>query len=185
VGDPYQPAGIVLEDGYVMPPPPGTGGVWRDGATLVMHKSAYLPDRCVKCNAPANGQRLRRKLSWHHPALYILVFGAALFYVILAMALSKRATVDFGICAEHSRRRKTFMAIGLSALALGLVVPIVAFANDYPGIGVVGIFFFLAALIWLVIVNRFVNVKLIDDQYVWLSGINHQYLMQFPPLPNR
>src|SRR3954464_15581653 len=75
------PAGVVLEDGYVLPTPPD--GVWRDGPILVMHKIAPLPDYCIKCNSPANGLRIRRKLSWHHPALYILVFGAALFYVIM------------------------------------------------------------------------------------------------------
>lgn len=62
--------GIVLEDGYVLPPPPSVGlpnsGVWRDRSTLVMSKDAQLPDPCVKCNAFTVG-RLRRKFAWHHP----------------------------------------------------------------------------------------------------------------------
>ena len=66
--------GIVLEDGYVLPPPPSVGlpnsGVWRDRSTLVMSKDSQLPDRCVKCNAFTVG-RLRRKFAWHHPAIYI------------------------------------------------------------------------------------------------------------------
>ena len=86
---------------------------------------------------------------------------------------------------EHKRRRRTLLGIGLTLLGLGVVVPIVSFSNEYPAIGVLGIFLFLAALVWLVIVNKLVNVKKIDDQYVWLSGINSQYLMQFPPLPGR
>ena len=71
VQQPQAPAGIVLEDGYVMPPPPSFGGVWRDQSTLVMTKDATLPDYCVKCDAPANGFRLKRNLSWHEPALYL------------------------------------------------------------------------------------------------------------------
>src|SRR5438045_334031 len=62
-------AGITLEDGYVLPPPPMSNGIWRDGKTLVMMKEAFLPDRCVKCNGPANGYRLRRRLSWHEPII--------------------------------------------------------------------------------------------------------------------
>src|SRR5882762_3300178 len=89
---PSPPTGIVLEDGYVLPPPPTIGGIWRDSSTLVMTKDASLPDRCVKCNAPANGLRLKRRLAWHSPVLYLLIVLAVLIYVILAGILSKRAT---------------------------------------------------------------------------------------------
>ncbi len=171
--------GVVLEDGYVMPPPPGAGGIWRDGKVMIMHKHAYLPDRCVKCNAPAQGLRLKRKLAWHHPALYILCFGAMLFYLILAMALSKRATVEFGLCREHSERRRRLLWGGVAILAMGLIIPVIAFANDYPGIGLLGILIFLVALVWLIVVNRLVSVKRIDEEYLWLQGINHHYLAQF------
>ncbi len=44
-------------------------GVWRRGNTLIMHKDAPLPDRCIKCNIATNGSYIRRRLSWHHPAL--------------------------------------------------------------------------------------------------------------------
>jgi hypothetical protein len=176
-------AGITLEDGYVLPPPPVSNYVWRDGKTLVMMKEAFLPDRCVKCNRAANGYRLRRRLSWHHPALYILIFGAALFYVLLALALSKRATVEFGLCEDHVRRRRNLLLIGWVMFFLGLLIPVVAFTYEYVLIGVLGIFLFLAAVIWLAIAYKVANVKRIDDRYVWLTGINEQFLLQFPPVP--
>jgi hypothetical protein len=52
--DGSQVQGIVLEDGYVLPPPPslGTEGVWRDKATLVMSRDARLPDRKLLVCAP-------------------------------------------------------------------------------------------------------------------------------------
>jgi hypothetical protein len=50
-----------------------TGGTWREGKTLVMWKEAVLPDRCIRCNAPANGRRLIRKLNWHEPAIERLI----------------------------------------------------------------------------------------------------------------
>jgi hypothetical protein len=180
---PATPVGIVLPDGYVLPPPPAAG-IWRDGKTLVMDKNAMLPDNCVKCNAPANGLRVRKKLAWHHPLLYLLIFGAALFYVILAAALSKRATVEFPLCDNHKSRRKTFLIIGLSLLALGLIVPILGFANEYVEIGLFGLMLFFVAVFWLVFASRVVGVKKIDDRYAWLTGINRDFLNHFPPIPS-
>jgi uncharacterized membrane protein len=149
-----------------------------------MDKNAMLPDNCVKCNAPANGLRVRKKLAWHHPLLYLLIFGAALFYVILAAALSKRATVEFPLCDNHKSRRKTFLIIGLSLLALGLIVPILGFANEYVEIGLFGLMLFFVAVFWLVFASRVVGVKKIDDRYAWLTGINRDFLNHFPPIPS-
>ena len=177
--------GIVLEDGYVLPPPPAIGGIWRDKSTLVMTKDASLPDRCVKCNAPANGVRLKRKLAWHHPVLYLVIFFAVLIYVILAAMLSKRATVYLGLCDQHFQRRRKQKAIGWLLLIIGVVVPIVAIAYDYPVLGLLGFAVFLFAAVWLVFVSRVVAVKKIDDHLVWLNGINSDYLAQFPAWQNQ
>lgn len=166
-----------------MPPPPMSAGIWRDGKTLVMTKEAFLPDRCVKCNGPANGYRLRRRLSWHEPILYAVIVIAALLYVILALALSKRATVEFGLCPDHVRRRRNLMLTGWVLFLLGLIIPVAAFAYEYLLIGLLGIFLFFGSIIWLTIAYRVANVKRIDDRYVWLTGINEQFLMQFPPIP--
>jgi hypothetical protein len=173
------PAGIVLEDGYVLPPPP-TGGVWRDKSTLVMVKEAPLPDRCVKCNAPANGVRLLRRLSWHHPLLYLAIFAAMLIYVILAAALSKRATIYVGMCSEHFQRRRKKILVSWILLLGGLVAAIAAFANDYAMVGLLGLAVFLFGLVLLIVVSRVVTPKKIDDRLVWLNGVNSAYLSQLP-----
>jgi hypothetical protein len=176
------PTGIVLEDGYVLPPPPSTGsGVWRDGKTLIMTKDASLPDQCVKCNAPANGFRLKRNLSWHHPAIYLVILVAWIIYIVLAIALSKRATVFFGLCTEHYNRRRGLLIVGWIMLALGLITPVVAFSNNYPEVGLLGILLLLVSVFWLVFASRVVKVKKIDDRLIWLTGIDPNYLAQFPP----
>jgi hypothetical protein len=175
------PVGIVLEDGYVLPPPPSAGsGVWRDGKTLIMTKDASLPDQCVKCNAPAHGFRLKRNLSWHHPAIYLVILVAWVIYIVLAIALSKRATVFLGLCTEHYKRRRSLLIVGWIMLAIGLISPIVAFVNEYPGIGLLGILLLLISVFWLVLVSRVVKVKKIDDRLIWLTGIDPNYLAQFP-----
>lgn len=52
-------------------------GLWRQGNLLVMHKAAPFPNICLKSNLPAT-HRLTRNLSWHHPALVLLVLAGVL-----------------------------------------------------------------------------------------------------------
>jgi hypothetical protein len=175
------PLGIVLEDGYVLPPPPTLDGIWRDKSTLVITKDACLPDRCIKCNGPANGLRLKRKLAWHTPVLYLAIFLAVLVYAVLAAVLSKRAIVYLGLCREHFERRRKQIAIGWLFLAVGFIGGVMALINDYPVFGLIGLLLFFSSVFWLVFVTRTVIVKKIDDQLVWLNGINPNYLAEFPP----
>lgn len=145
-----------------------------------MTKEALLPDYCVKCNAPANGLRLKRTLSWHSPLLYLVIFFAVVIYIILAAVLSKRATVYLGLCQEHFQRRGKQIAVGWTLLAAGIIGTIAAIAYDYPMLALLGVVVFLFAAVWLTVVARIVNVRKIDDQLVWLRGIDSNYLSQFP-----
>jgi len=177
-------AGITLDDGYVLPPPPTSAGIWRDGKTLVMTKEAFLPDRCLRCNAPANGARLRKRLSWHHPLLYIVIFVAMLLYLILALALSKRATVDFALCPSHLRKRRNLILVGWGLFLFGIILAVVGAGYDYASIVIGAILLILADIVWLVLAYKVVTVKRIDDRHVWLTGLDEQYLLQFPPWPS-
>src|SRR5436309_2493776 len=79
-------------------PPSASMMIWRSGPLLVMSQGARLPDRCVKCNAPANGQRLTRKLYWHSPYLYLLILLNLLIYALVAIFVRKKARVEIGLC---------------------------------------------------------------------------------------
>lgn len=162
-----------------------TGGIWRDHQTLVMTKDASLPDRCVKCNAPAHGFRLKRNLSWHHPAIFLLIIVALILYAVIAVVFSKRATVYLGLCAEHYQRRRNLLIAGWVMLAIGPIAIIIAFANDLAAAGLIGLVLLFVSLFWLTIVSRIVKVKKIDDQLVWLTGIDENYLAQFPLWQNQ
>ncbi len=45
-------------------------GAWRRKKTLIIDRESRLPDRCVKCNAPAE-ERLHVKISWHKQWVYL------------------------------------------------------------------------------------------------------------------
>ena len=174
---------VVADDGYVFPPPPQFGEVWQKGSTMEFSKNAMLPDRCVKCNAFVDGSRLTKKLSWHHPAIYLLIFAGFLVYLIVALILSKRATVELGICEEHRRKRRYGMMVGWMLFLGGIMGAIIGISSDYIGVMTIGFLLIPVGLVWLILAARFVNVKKIDDRFVWLKGINREYLATLPAWP--
>jgi energy-converting hydrogenase Eha subunit C len=88
--------------------------------------------------------------------------------------------VHIGVCAEHMQRRRNLLIVGWAMLAIGLITPVIAFANEYVGIAILGMLLVVVSAFWLVLAARVVRVKTIDDRYVWLKGIDPNYLAQFP-----
>lgn len=178
--------GFVLEDGYVLPPPPSIGlpggGIWREDKTLVVSKDAVLPDRCVKCNAVTTS-RLKRKLSWHHPAIYLIILVAVLIYAIVAMVLRKKATIEVGLCEEHKAQRRTFIWISLLVALGGLGGFVLAIIAEDGTPAFIGLLLLVAAIIFGARSTRVVYAQKIDDRFVWLRGVNADYLDQFQPWP--
>ncbi len=181
------PQGIVLADGYVLPPPPTLGtpgsGVWRDQSKMIVSKGAALPDRCVKCNALAPGPKFKKKLTWHPPAIFILIFVALLIYLVVAMILRKTAIVELGLCEEHMARHRRNVRITWVLLLLGvggLVVALLVGDNNFLLAGILLIF---AGIIYGVVAVRIVWPARIDDKFAWLKGVNKDYLNELPQWP--
>ena len=160
-----------------------TGGVWRQGSVLVFQKYANLPDRCLKCNAPAQGVRLTKTLAWHHPALYLLIFGGLLTYLVVAFLIRKTANVSLGLCEHHMRQRRTILILNWSLFAAGLLAFVLAIAQESGMLALAGVVLVLAGATAGTILNRYVNLKRIDDSYVWLRGVSPDYLAELPQVP--
>jgi hypothetical protein len=107
---------------------------------------------------------------------------AWLIYLILALVLRKQATVYVGLCQKHYQRRRNLLVVGWTALAIFFIAIVAGIASDYGGIAVLAFFGFVLSIVWLAFVARTVIVKKIDDQFVWLTGINEKFLARFPPL---
>ncbi|HEX3447629.1 MAG TPA: hypothetical protein VHS97_05215, partial [Isosphaeraceae bacterium] len=106
---------------------------WRDGRLLMARKGAVLPDRCLKCNAPAEGRPFKRSLSWASPywALSIFLIGPILFIVVYTI-VSRRGKVSVSLCPRHRMERLRAIALGwLAALAgIGCMIA-TGVASDY------------------------------------------------------
>lgn len=170
---------MTSQEPYFPLPMHNVATIWRSKSLLVMTKQAPLPDRCVKCNAPTH-HRLKRSLRWHHPALYILIVGGFLFYVILALVLSKTATINVGLCETHRAARKRDILITWMLALLSFAGFYFAVVADQMNLFFVGLALFLGAVIYGIAKTRVVAPQKIDDHYVWLTGVNANYLEQFP-----
>jgi hypothetical protein len=166
-------------------------GVWRQGNLLVMHKRAQLPPICIKSNQPSS-QWLKRKLAWHEPWIVVTVLAGLLIYVILALILTKRATIYIGLSDEWMARRKSRMICcwipGLTFLALMPLGIAMTVTTDQGGWLLVMLVGFIGALIVLVAGQSLVglvNPQRISDDYVWLKGVNREYLNRLPVFPYR
>lgn len=170
---------MMSHQAYFPPPTHNVPTIWRRKSILIMNKQALLPGRCVKCNAPTH-RTLKRKLRWHHPAIYIFIFAGLFFYFILALALSKRATINVGLCETHDAARKrdiliTWLLVLASFASIYLAVNI-----DEMSLLFVGVMLLFGGAIYGVVKTRVVAPKKIDDHYVWLTGLNANYLEPFP-----
>ena len=163
-------------------PTGNAAGVWRRRRELVVARHAALPDRCVKCNAAAHGVQLKRKLYWHHPALYLMIlFPGLLIYAIVAIIVRKRATLQVGFCAAHRSLRRRDIYIGWLVAVLGIGCFFGAAATDWTGAFVgAGFGLLLGAVIWGMIRARVVTAKKIDEQHIYLTGACPEYLAELP-----
>jgi hypothetical protein len=167
------------EQPYFPPPSHNFNTVWRSNALLVMTKQASLPNRCIKCNAPT-GERLRRKLQWHHPALYLLILVSLLVYWVVAMVVRKTAVVNFGLCEEHGESRKLSMIITVLLAFVAILSSIAGVQFESPLLFLVGIGLVIAAAIYGSLTIRVVTPTKIDEHFVWIKGADTSYLQEFP-----
>jgi hypothetical protein len=167
------------EQPYFPPPSHNFNTIWRSQALLVMTKDASLPNRCVKCNAPT-ADRLKRKLQWHHPALYLLIVISILVYAIVAMVVRKTATVNLGLCQEHRESRKLSIVITVLLAVVAMLSSIAAVQFEMPLLGLLAFVLVIAAAVYGTITIRVVAPTKIDEHFVWLKGIDTSYLQEFP-----
>jgi len=188
--NPYAAPAAALDAG--LHEPGSEHGVWRAGNDLIMSRDGVLPDRCMKCNEPANGLRLKRKLSWHPQGYFLLVLISPLLYIIVAMIVRKTATVRFPLCPAHRRRRRRMIGLGwllaLGAFPVGIACSMLASHVQGPlldpiALGGVGlaVVMVIAGLIVGFTGARLASTTKIDKQYVWLSKLGPEFVASLPP----
>jgi hypothetical protein len=166
-----------------------TGGIFHKGDLLVVHKQAVLPDRCVKSNEPTS-ERLKRKLMWHHPALYFLILINLLVYALVALIVRKSATFDIPLAPRYKAARIKWMVIAWSMIFVSLALFIlgIAMSEQNPNaLSTICMIQFPFAIFTAAVMGifgcRVVYAKKIDDQYAWIGGTCAEFRNSFPEWP--
>ena len=158
----------------------GSSGVWRSRKQLVVALDAALPERCVKCNVATTGQRLKRALYWHHPAVYLVILLNILIYAVVAMAVRKRVTLFIGLCPEHRRQRKMAILTAWLLVLLGIGVFVAGISYEQGSVIISGIVLFIGGAIYGTMRGHVIAARKIDKQHAWIGGVCPDYLAELP-----
>jgi GYF domain 2 len=170
-----------LSEGVAVPS--SGNNLWRFNKRLVTRSETVFPDRCVKCNAPADGFRLKRVLYWQHPAYLLLLLCNLLVLIIVVLIVRKKAVVHIGLCHKHRARRKQGMIIGWSSFLGGVVALVIAGVLSSGWIAFGGVLVLLAGSIYGVILARTVSATKITKENVWVAGVHRDFLADLPEWP--
>jgi len=146
----------------------GVGELWRDGRQLVFHSATPFPDRCIYCNASANGYRHRGSVFWAPTGRLVMA--------------SRRIEILFGLCDRHRRLRERITLAAWLTVLCGIGIFVVCFAyGDSLAFG--GFFIFLVGLCFAQYAKSFVNATKIVDGVIRLRGAGKPFLASLPDWP--
>ena len=142
----------------------------------------------MKCDAPADGYRLRKKFYWHPSGYYLLIFfPGILIYAIVALIIRKKTSIAIGLCPIHWRKRRRAILIGLLAFLLGLAglisgVAISTTSRENNGVFVVlaGVGLILFSALWAIYGVRVLWPRKVDDRNAWYAGASAEFLRSIP-----
>ncbi len=173
--NPYAPPSAQAQTGAPNPMAAGVGpNMWLDGESVVVpREGSSFPDRCIQCNAPSTGEKLRRRLYWHPVWVYFLILLNLWIYIIVALIMRKKAQVHVGLCDTHRAKRKSAFLIGwIGAIAsMATCTGGIAADSDVAGpvLALAGGLGFLVFLIVGIVRARVVSATKMDDTHAWLK----------------
>jgi hypothetical protein len=158
-------------------------GLWRQKKRVVTFADTVFPDRCIKCNAPADGFRLKRVLYWQHPAYLLLLLCNLLILLIVVLIVRKKAIVHVGLCEKHRAQRKQGLIIAWSSVIAGVLLLIIGAGLDSGKAALIGIAVLLVGTIFGGVRARTVSATKITKENVWVGGVNRSFLDTLPEWP--
>jgi len=161
-------------------PVTGAGLLWRFKKQFVMRLGSDMPERCVSCNAPAQGAKLKRQLSWHPPAYYLLIFAGLLVYIIVAIIVAKKAVIHIGLCSRHRSQRRLAIAYCCFGVMAGLILFFGGLADGNGWVAMVGIVLLISGAVVGVWKGTIVSAAKMDREFVWVKGACEAYLAELP-----
>ena len=132
----------------------------REGPLLVVSPDAVLPDRCVKCNAPAEGLRLTVTLRRTHAGTTMIQLVLLVVFSIFWLT-AHEAEIEVGICHRHMRRVRLWAALGgcFIVASIGMIVAGVVLGAEYGYVLLTGIVLLLSAPAFISLGGRLLTLR--------------------------
>jgi hypothetical protein len=151
-----------------------------------------LPDVCMCCGEPSTILK-SKNLSWCPPWVGILILGGLLPYLIVAMIMTKRTTIQAPLCDQHKGHwfNRTLLTVGtfflFGAIGVGAFILAGILGNNGPGrrnddsfMGMACALSAVLGLAWLIILiiaqNTAIRPKEITDRDITLAGLSQAFV---------
>jgi hypothetical protein len=164
---------------------------WANGPFLVMRKGAELPDRCVKCNAPANGRTVMKRFLWADtssgpaggaarfiPLVRVIMAFGSLFRWLSDLRTMQVPRVRVGICGKHRIYCRLLTFIAWFGIPLGVAS---ALLSDNGFLRIWSVVLGIAVSAIAARSARPVAPVHVGIQHVTLRGVGTTYLQSLNP----
>lgn len=153
--------------------------VYAEGNVVVLRMGCDLPERCVVCNSRDRVRMSRKRLTWHHPAWYLLILINLILYVIVALVIRRSTRIQVGLCEEHRKQRQSRILAGCGVVFLGVLTSVSQFEQGGLMLALAIGFTILAAIFTLYLAQT-VYAQRIDREWVRLKGAGSAFLDGLP-----
>ena len=155
-------------------------GVWKKDDVLVLSADAVFNDRCIRCNAPADGISVRKILFWHSPLLLPLLVLSFPFYLLLAIFFKRTVTAQIPLCSKHHRMQLAFTLLAVFMLPAFPAMGIYAVVAGKAAFILIGLLTSLAGLALLGWARNPIWAISIRGEYAVIQGANPEFSNAYP-----
>jgi hypothetical protein len=149
-------------------------GCWRHGPILVIRQGCALPDRCVKCNAPAELPKKPMGFHWHPRVIFFSLFRM----------MSTRIELAPGLCTQHRQRRDLGLGVGWGGALLSAMLLIIGAALENLELMLIGFLMILFSMAGGVFMSRVLVPLEITKELARFKGCGKAFLDSLPIFPS-
>ena len=146
-----------------------------------------LPRVCMRCGAPAD-ETTTKTFAWFHPLIYLTLIAGLLPFLIIALVLTKRMTVEAPFCHEHRGHwfRRALLVTGTLMVVLVLGIGSIVYMTSQP-VGqrdeittyfcvAAGVLLFAWLVLSMIVSLTAIRVTEITDRTITLAGVDAQFI---------
>ena len=155
-------------------------GLYQQDGLIVAYKGAAFPDKCICCNAPAEGRLVKKTVFWHTPILLPLLLISFPFYLLLAFSFRRIHTFKIPLCRTHYFQRLALTTIGLILLPGFPILALLAINGGAPYWFLTGILTSLSGIASLGLGRNPIWASQITTEMATLRGASPDFVKELP-----